>query len=261
MTCMWFATDTLGGQEQSGPAPSSQTVRGLQKNPLEVPPMSTDSTTNGIKAIETRYAGCHFRSRLEARWAVFFDALGIRWEYEPQGYEISTGLDGRPEIFRYLPDFHLPDLNQLVEVKGSWTATELERTCVAVCPHGTSIGGSLLLLGPVPRVNPDDSVAPHHALLGWHKGDVTVDWVAFNMGWSSNSPGPYGKPSMLDSWQDDEPVWCDSYTLTDQDPDYFITAQDASVTWILGARDIEQPRNAYTAARSARFEHGQSGAS
>jgi hypothetical protein len=28
-----------------------------------------------IKAIETSYKGYRFRSRLEARWAVFFDAL------------------------------------------------------------------------------------------------------------------------------------------------------------------------------------------
>ena len=50
-----------------------------------------------IKAIETRYAGCRFRSRLEARWAVFFDALGIEWQYEPEGFELPSGW--------YLPDF------------------------------------------------------------------------------------------------------------------------------------------------------------
>ena len=31
--------------------------------------------TNEIKAIETRYKGCRFRSRLEARWAVAEDAI------------------------------------------------------------------------------------------------------------------------------------------------------------------------------------------
>lgn len=54
-----------------------------------------------MKAIETVYKGYRFRSRLEARWAVFFDALGIKWEYELQGYEMSDGT-------RYLPDFYLP---------------------------------------------------------------------------------------------------------------------------------------------------------
>jgi hypothetical protein len=30
-----------------------------------------------IQAIETEYHGCQFRSRLEARWGVFFDRAGI----------------------------------------------------------------------------------------------------------------------------------------------------------------------------------------
>ena len=53
-----------------------------------------------IKAIETRYKGYRFRSRLEARWAVFFDALGISWEYEPEGFDLG------PAGY-YLPDFKL----------------------------------------------------------------------------------------------------------------------------------------------------------
>lgn len=53
-----------------------------------------------MKAIQTRYKGYHFRSRLEARWAVFFDALGLEWEYEPEGFELSGGI-------RYLPDFRV----------------------------------------------------------------------------------------------------------------------------------------------------------
>lgn len=66
--------------------------------------------TGGIKAIETHYNGMRFRSRLEARWAVFFDAIGIRYEYEPEGY---TAKDGTC----YLPDFYLPDEDVYVEVK------------------------------------------------------------------------------------------------------------------------------------------------
>jgi hypothetical protein len=54
-----------------------------------------------IKPIETVYKGYRFRSRLEARWAVFFDALDIKWEYEPEGFDL--GDDGK-----YLPDFRLP---------------------------------------------------------------------------------------------------------------------------------------------------------
>ena len=36
-----------------------------------------------IKAIPTTYAGVNFRSRLEARWAAFFDLVGWEWDYEP----------------------------------------------------------------------------------------------------------------------------------------------------------------------------------
>ena len=49
-----------------------------------------------IKAIETRYNGYRFRSRLEARWAVFFDACGIDYKYEDQGYLLEEGLPYLP---------------------------------------------------------------------------------------------------------------------------------------------------------------------
>ena len=52
------------------------------------------------KPIETHYKGYRFRSRLEARWAVFFDALQIPYRYEPEGFDLN-GL-------WYLPDFYLP---------------------------------------------------------------------------------------------------------------------------------------------------------
>ena len=63
-----------------------------------------------IKAIETIYDEYKFRSRLEARWAVFFNAMGIEYEYEKEGYDL--GKDGW-----YLPDFWLPELELWVEIK------------------------------------------------------------------------------------------------------------------------------------------------
>jgi len=66
-----------------------------------------------IKAIETRYGGHRFRSRLEARWAVFLTEAGIPWEYEPEGFQLKAGW--------YLPDFRvsLPDNETLwLEIKG-----------------------------------------------------------------------------------------------------------------------------------------------
>jgi len=63
-----------------------------------------------IQPIETEYNGYKFRSRLEARWAVFFDKAGIPYEYEPEGFVLNGGT-------YYLPDFYLPWFNCYVEIK------------------------------------------------------------------------------------------------------------------------------------------------
>jgi len=73
-----------------------------------------------IKPIETFYNGYRFRSRLEARWAVFFDAVGIKYEYEPEGYVLSDGTC-------YLPDFYLPEMDEFFEVKGVLKLTDERR--------------------------------------------------------------------------------------------------------------------------------------
>ena len=52
-----------------------------------------------MRAIETGFKGYRLRSRLEARWCVFFETLGLQWEYEPEGFDI----DG----VWYLPDFRV----------------------------------------------------------------------------------------------------------------------------------------------------------
>lgn len=83
-----------------------------------------------IKAIETRYNGYRFRSRLEARWAVFFNTVGIKYHYEHEGYKLNNGPD---ETIWYLPDFWLPDLDTLIEIKPTFP-TELElRKMVMLC--------------------------------------------------------------------------------------------------------------------------------
>lgn len=56
-----------------------------------------------IPAIETRAYGCRFRSRLEARWAVFLTEAGFDWEYEPEGAQLDAG--------RYLCDFRVKGPN------------------------------------------------------------------------------------------------------------------------------------------------------
>ena len=63
-----------------------------------------------LKAIDTPYKNYLFRSRLEAKWAYYFDLFNVRWEYEKEGYELGDGI-------RYLPDFYFPDYRIYAEVK------------------------------------------------------------------------------------------------------------------------------------------------
>jgi hypothetical protein len=86
------------GAEPLGP--HAAIVAHLEAGPRKV----TDS-------IPTDYAGTHFRSRLEAGWATTLDRYGIRWEYEQELAELPSGV-------KYLPDFRLPELATVIEVKG-----------------------------------------------------------------------------------------------------------------------------------------------
>jgi hypothetical protein len=86
-----------------------------------------------IRAIPTRYKGYHFRSRLEARWAVVLDALGICWRYEDQGYDLG-------HLGQYLPDFWLPDLNTFLEVKGASPTPQETWKLAELCRKRNSFG-------------------------------------------------------------------------------------------------------------------------
>lgn len=118
-----------------------------------------------IQAIQTRYAGCHFRSRLEARWAVFFDTLELSWEYEPERYDLPHG--------RYLPDFWLPSLEAFYEVKGKPPTVhegDLAEDLAIATGHRVFIAS-----GDIPR-------SDHHPLRGpqniqaWLPAESSCGW-------------------------------------------------------------------------------------
>lgn len=92
-----------------------------------------------IRAIETPWHGHRFRSRLEARWAIFFTTLKIEFWYEPEGFDLGGGE-------WYLPDFYLPQLKIYVEVKPeALLALEMRRAQTLACKLGRHV---LLLVGP-----------------------------------------------------------------------------------------------------------------
>lgn len=129
-----------------------------------------------LKSIDTRYAGCLFRSRLEARWAVCFDHLGIAWDYEPQGFEVTRRITdvGSDGTFRYLPDLWLSDVDCWGEVKGSLDRKEAVRLIDAAASLSSNDGGGcgsghdLVVLGPLTN----GQVTGSPIRLHMHKGDL-----------------------------------------------------------------------------------------
>lgn len=97
-------------------------------------------------ALPTYYRGIEFRSRLEARWAVFFDWMHIRWEYEKEGYEFEGGL-------RYLPDFWLPKQDCWVEIKPT-QPSDIEERKAAALANGS--GKPVYLFYEAHTMPPDD---------------------------------------------------------------------------------------------------------
>lgn len=86
------------------------------------------------------YEGITFRSVLEVRWAVFFDALGITWEYEPR--HDFGGL-------AYLPDFWLPTHKTYIEIKPCSPFEGIEK-CAALAKQWPIT----VFCGPSPQPNP-----------------------------------------------------------------------------------------------------------
>ena len=72
-----------------------------------------------IKILPTKYNGIEYRSRLEARWALFFNLIGLKVEYEAEGFDLGNSV-------WYLPVFYIPDYGYL-EVKFKPTQQEIEK--------------------------------------------------------------------------------------------------------------------------------------
>lgn len=192
-----------------------------------------------IAAIETEYAGCRFRSRLEARWAVAFDDLGVRWEYEPEGLD----LDG----IRYLPDFFLPDLHGGVyaEVKGQMDLAGMRKVLALV-----RASRGVLVLGNIPR---PDTCGPHFYFFEGVDVDAAQPrgrshQVSFTIGSRSGVMLlPLGWPVDFRGDEPDERVQVAVDGINDP---------ERMQGWV---KTVAKVADAYTAGRSARFEHWERG--
>lgn len=206
---------------------------------------------NTIQAIQTHYNGYHFRSRLEARWAVFFDTLGLKYEYEKEGYK--NELNG----IMYLPDFWLPETECYVEVKGNMTENEAEKLSEFLsdgCPlplfddSTNTKTGELLILGDLPNA-PFGYV--FHKCLSRSKGATLLRPFYFG------SEGPHLVDDKSISWinrfHDGNLLGSDYgsagyFNASELNPEPIVIP--AKKAWV-------EVMDAYAAGRKARFEHGQ----
>lgn len=201
---------------------------------------------NGLKAIETEYKGYRFRSRLEARWAVFFDVCKVQWEYEPEGYVLDNGQ-------YYLPDFLLHDVtfnhagysegNDLyVEVKGKMTEEDAKKIRQFAFPEGSEEGDLWI----------PEKMNPLLVLAAIPDGETIqeIERSVFDGYWLR--PDSFG----VDAFNF-ETVDGDNFGAMPgigRDGKFQLFGADSSYT---GDMDGIATERAYRLARQARFEHGQ----
>ena len=117
-----------------------------------------------ISAKETKYKGIWFRSRLEARWAAFFDLIGVKYHYEP------FDLPG------WSPDFLIQNdvmdagpITWLLEVKPILAPDDaLFNKIEGALEAGVSANAAPLLVGLAPRF--EYRYDPPHVAWGRYGG-------------------------------------------------------------------------------------------
>lgn len=200
--------------------------------------------------IETIYRGYRFRSRLEARWAVFFDAAGVEWQYEVQGYEIDE--------HRYLPDFWLPKARCWAEVKGDPQGLRKDFARMsAILGRSSPLPGfcdgfaGVIVLGDIP--DPTRETILHPVLHRRDAGQLRRTWGFFGPSGDGTTFAYDRCPSFL--------YFFFAHQETGGGADDPASSMWNVESWALeGKVSFEAVNTAYGVARRARFEHGEEGA-
>lgn len=202
--------------------------------------------SEAIRAIETFYDGYRFRSRLEARWAVFFNAAGIRYVYEPEGF-YQSGDHGE----QYLPDFYLPEYDVYAEAKGLRPGAGDEvKKAISVMANGIN-RKVLLILPEIPNAYYCGvwwlPIYYYHPLCGTSgcraafldHGPIMLT-TDFSVGCSCHLNTFH--PDMIEK---------DMTAVADED------MKENNLFPVRESFDSDSLRNCFLKARQARFEHGE----
>ena len=198
-----------------------------------------------MKAIETHYNGYRFRSRLEARWAVFFDALGVSYEYEPEGFELDDGT-------WYLPDFRVKcygtrgecdsePFDLYIEVKGHMTEEDAHKirmfsgtTGLYDRDHEEDYYRSIvptLIVGSIPNIS--------------NVYDVTDSFIIGNY---NRMDGIEIYPCNYETIDGD---YFAAYPAATRDGHFYLMGDDSNY---INRSDLDRVLRAYNKAKAARFE-------
>lgn len=178
-----------------------------------------------MKAIPTVYNAASFRSRLEARWAAFFDLAGWRWDYEPLDLEgwapdfLIHGFDGpilvevKPAAWRVGPCFPGLDCSAYDKVFSHFERNE---------GHGLLLG-----LGPIQQRGeafigmcnsvPDSECWTAAAAQGAH-APYMFGYCSADHGWDDRISGYYEGGSWDADAQRVTNYWREAGSLTQWNP-------------------------------------------
>jgi hypothetical protein len=172
-----------------------------------------------IKAKPTKYRGVLFRSRLEAKWAAFFDNLKWHWEYEPC------------EFNGWFPDFAIYGKTETIHVEVKPIVRFCQETSDKIDASGCN--SSVLLIGQTCPINRGQSFSNNTVQLGWLReqyGPLTSDFqwgdaelgtwddeIGYcnpEQGWNDPISGKYGKFYRTDITNFIDECWGDACNKT-----------------------------------------------
>jgi hypothetical protein len=159
-----------------------------------------------MRPIETKYRGETFKSRMEARWAVFFDTLDVEWTYEVCQYE-------SPTAGRYTPDFLVRAGSELAlaEVKPEWpTGMEVHKFRAASGKSGLPV--AILIGTPAFKHYWTVTENDEKLVFVWSDGDLLVPApmdvaeMHHQFGLLYHEAVDRANKSRFDGWDDDRSI-------------------------------------------------------